>query len=123
MSTLPPLAQVSLAQVSISHSKTTDGNFHIYLVTPTVPDPHIDFVIYENAFNKAIQPSKASGPDNIEPDHIKAIRPHTSGLYNVIKSSINQCKFPIEWKNGKVVCLHKKRLQIRLQQLQTNHST
>ena len=41
---------------------------------------------------------KAPGPDNINLLHLKVIGPDTSGLYQFMKSSINQCKFPTEWK-------------------------
>ena len=46
--------------------------------------------------------------DNIKSDYLREIGPENSGLYNVIKRSIQQGKFPTQWKVGKVSCLHKK---------------
>ena len=61
----------------------------------------------KRAFND-IKIGKANGPYKIKSDYLKEIGPANSGLYNVIKRSIQQGKFPTQWKVGKVSCLHKK---------------
>ena len=63
--------------------------------------------LFEKAF-RDIQIGKASGTDIVKSDYLKAIGPEVSDLYNVIKRSIQQGKFPTQWKVGKVSCLHKK---------------
>ena len=91
-----------------SQASSTNDDSHIYRVTPIAPDLHLDERTFEKAFNSAIKVGKAPGPDKIKPADMKAIGPISSGLYKVIKFSIEKNKFPTEWKTGKVTCLHKK---------------
>jgi len=106
-----------LAQVSIQQSLTeTFRSTSLHLLH------HIDFATYENAFNKAIKPGKASGPDNIKPNHISLWTTHFRTLqsHQVIDKAIQISNRVEKWES----CLSsQKRLQIRLQQLQTNHFT
>ena len=93
---------------TLLNTNSTSDNSHIYRITPLANELVINKSIYEKAFNSIIKNGKASGPDNIKSDHIKIIGPQLSGLYNVIKCSVKEYKFPSIWKIGKVTCLHKK---------------
>ena len=84
-----------------------DDNSQIYRVTPIAPNLKLDYHQFEKAFND-IKIGKANGQDNIKSDYLKQFGPANSGLYNVIKRSIQQGKFPTKWKVGKVTCLHNK---------------
>ena len=84
-----------------------DDNSQIYRVTPIAPNLKLDYRQFEKAFNH-IKVGKANGQDNIKSDYLREIGPENSGLYNVIKRSIQQGKFPTQWKVGKASCLHKK---------------
>ena len=89
------LSKVSSSIRAKKNSKN-DDNSQIYHVTPIAPNLKFDYGQFEKAFNEIIV-SEANGLDNIKSNYLKEIGPANSGLYNVIKRSIQQGKFSSQW--------------------------
>ena len=96
----------------LSHSNIDDSQADVPNVTDecqsslssiqTTPDE-----VYE--LLKCIDPSKSTGPDNVNPRLLKetalSIAPSLSKLFNI---SLNRGEFPSNWKRANVIPIHKK---------------
>ena len=82
---------------------------HIYRVTPTFSNFIVSRDIISHCLKKHIRVGKASGPDNIRGKEIELLgEAFIDSFYQIANRSINDCKFPNQWKIARVNCIHKK---------------
>ena len=73
---------------------TTTHN-HIYRVAPTISEIKTDFNLFDQSFSKTVKTGKACGLDEISARDLKMnSSASSSGLYQVLKCSIENGKFP-----------------------------
>ena len=92
----------------VGQNNGLEGFNQIYRVTPCINKLICSPELYNTSFKKCVKIGKACGPDGVKPDHLKLIGPQNCGLYNVVKSCLDNLKMPINWKTGKVTCAFKK---------------
>lgn len=95
--------------LDIGEDHTTASHKQIYKVTPTLSDVKLDFELFEKSFTKAVNIGKACGLDMITAEDLKINESaSTTGLFQVLKQSVQTGKFPTNWKIARVSCVFKK---------------
>ena len=92
-----------------SKTSSNNTNLHVYRVTPTISNISPNIKTFAKSFTSAVKIDKSCGPDEITAKELLInTEVSISGLYTILKKSIETETFPNKWKTAKVTCVHKK---------------
>ena len=82
---------------------------HLFRVTPTISLPCFNDIMFAEKIISRVKPGKSHGPNGITSSELKIAGKFAAvSLKSVMRKSINDGKFPDQWKTSRVRAFYKK---------------